>query len=69
MDDCVLKAVEILNQAYDEVAPHPRSAALILYRAIRHLSMPERDVYPKTRKGTKSKPILRRSRTSSVDLL
>lgn len=31
-----------------------------LVRAIRHLAYPDRDTYPKTRRGTKGAPIVRR---------
>lgn len=57
-------AVVILATASQEVTvdttldPITRYAAIrLLIHAIRHLAYPDRDVYPKSRKGTKTNPV------------
>jgi hypothetical protein len=68
MDSPTIVAVAILNDALDRLeereADHGDGepcAIRILYHAIQHISRPERDVYPKTRKGTKGRPVIRRA--------
>lgn len=69
-DQHVIDAVVILNKAWLQMERSPYAslpegvmAALILDHAIRHISRPERDVYPKTRRGTKAKPVYGRNRS------
>ena len=62
-------AVAILNAAGEMVCGQSAPAQLILYRAIRHIAYPDRDVYPKSRRGTKSNPVGPARRQSSVDLI
>lgn len=65
MDDADRAAVLIMNRLSRELvdgAVPPRGegesrGAHLLIRAVRHLAYPDRDVYPKTRRGTKSNPV------------
>lgn len=62
-----LDAIKILGRLqmeltlYDDPNHFEHWQALkTLVNAIRHLAYPDRDIYPKTRKGTKGAPIVRR---------
>ena len=65
----MLNPVAILKRAWDSVVDEAKDisdmdAAYILASAIRHVARPERDVYPKTRRGTKRRPVTRTGRRS-----
>lgn len=64
MELSVMEATEILNRAADAVTADlgiPEHVAVVAVRllthAITHINRPERDVYPKTRKGNKTRPV------------
>lgn len=60
-------AIRILSRALQQPLPLGlrnkqnciRSWDLLMH-AIRHLAYPDRDIYPKTRRGTKGAPIVRK---------
>jgi len=63
----MLNPVAILKRAYDAILDEPATlytmdAACMLTSAIRHITRPERDIYPKTRRGTKTRPVTRTAR-------
>ena len=60
----MLNPVAILKRAYDSILEEPATlytmdAACMLTDAIRHIARPDRSVYPKTRRGTKTRPVTR----------
>lgn len=58
----LLERCAVLCEQESQKHSYPNLVALgYLTHAIAHLSHPERDVYPKTRKGTKGRPIVRRT--------
>jgi len=64
MEQSTADAIRILNNAWRECDLEKGRPFLkwirsqgILANAIRHLAYPDRDVYPKSRRGTKSKPV------------
>jgi hypothetical protein len=65
VEQSVIEAIEILNSAADEVAGEKMMLASLrmkwvrfLFGAIEHIAKPDRDVYPKTRRGTKTNPVV-----------
>jgi len=61
-----LNPVAILKRAYDAIMSKPVSdiemdAVISLEHAIQHVARPERSVYPKTRRGTKTRPVMRQN--------
>lgn len=60
MDAATVDAVRILNLAADACENDNQWHGLTyVTHAIRHLVRPERDVFPKSRKGTKRQPVRR----------
>ena len=64
---CDRQAIAIMAKATDHIiadliTPNFERfrAVKILHHAIRHLAYPDRDMYPKSRKGTKRRPNVRR---------
>ena len=60
----MLNPVAMLKRAYDSILEEADGldgvdGAYILARAIRHITRPERAIYPKTRRGTKTRPVTR----------
>lgn len=60
----IMQAVVILNAAAARCESDPdvlngwtRQRIMYLRHAIRHITRPDRDVYPKSRKGTKRRPV------------
>jgi len=60
----MLNPVAILKRAHDSILERAVTfsdvdGAYTLARAIQHITRPDRDVYPKTRRGTKTRPVTR----------
>ena len=67
----MLNPIAILKRAYDSILEEPATlytmdAACMLTSAIRHIARSERDIYPKTRRGTKTRPVTRSTRRREI---